>query len=410
MSDHAWDDPFPLDRLKQQRVRELRERLRTLGYDAKSLSARLGVKSLHGVSEFCFYYPIYRHRLRAGSELDHAIMLLFLQSALRAADARRVFSGSLLDWLLEAGVLVELPGDPGDSAPRIRSTIILHPYADYLFASDPFYFWEGLEKKRAVGREVYIVGTDSLDLADATLRRPVGRALDLCTGCGIHAILAAGHADSALGVDINPRSVSFARFNAVLNGVPNVTFQQGDLYAPVAGRTFDLITANPPFVAAPPEEAPRLYRDGGKLGDDVLKRVVIGLPDHLSPDGLFQSVGHIVVAGGPEREERLREWLGNGGFDVFALDLALFDREQLAYLQNFGSLGLVAYQHYAREATRWLEHLERVGIERVAHSLLAIRRRPAFRFQVTTLGGRTITFNTRPPRDHIASWVAADST
>jgi len=407
MSDHDWDDPFPLDRLKRERVRDLRERLRTLGYDAKTICARLGVTSLRGLSEFCFYYPIYRRRLRAGSELDHAILLLFLQSDLGAAEVRRVFPGSLLDWLLDAGVVIELPGD---SASRIRSTIILHPYADYVFASDPFYFWEGLERRRAVGREVYIVGTDSLDLADATLRRPVRRVLDLCTGCGIHAILAAAHADSALGVDINPRAVSFARFNAALNGVPNVSFLQGDLYDPVAGQIFDLIIANPPFVAAPPEDGQHLYRDGGNRGDDVLKRIVVGLPDHVSPGGLFQSVGHIVVGSEAEREERLRGWLGNGGFGVFALDLALLDREQLAYLQNFGSLGLVMYHHYAREVTRWLEHLERVGIERVAHSLLAIRRRAAFHFQVTTLAGRTVTFNTRPPRDHIAAWVAADST
>src|SRR5215470_6510738 len=101
MRDHAWDDPFPLDRLNRERVRELRERLRTLGYDAKTICAHLGVTTLHGVTEFCFYYPIYRHRVRAGSDLDLAILLLFLQSAIRPSDARRIFPGSLFDWLLQ---------------------------------------------------------------------------------------------------------------------------------------------------------------------------------------------------------------------------------------------------------------------------------------------------------------------
>jgi hypothetical protein len=148
-----------------------------------------------------------------------------------------------------------------------------------------------------------------------------------------------------------------------------------------------------------------LYRDGGDFGDDVLKRILMGLPEHLSAAGLFQSVGHIVVAGGAEREARLRAWLGDGGFDVFALDLEFFEREQLAYLQNFGALGRVMYEDYAGEVTRWLEHLERLGIERLAHSLLAIRRAPQFRFSRATLASRTVTFSTRPPHEQIEAWA-----
>jgi carbamoyltransferase len=406
MSAYRWDDPFPPGCLSVTEHRELRDRLRTLSYDVTTLSARLGVEALHSLS--VFYYPIYRHRLRGGTDLDNAILLLLLQSAVTMDEARRVFPGQLFERLLEIGLLVELPGSvPGD--PGVRSAVILHPYDEYVFASDPYYFWEGLEERRPHGHEVYIVGKDSVDLADATLRRPVARALDLCTGCGVHAILAAAHVGEAVGVDINPRAVSFARFNAALNGMENVTFLQGDLYGPIAGQTFDLITANPPFVAAPADERMHLYRDGGDLGDDVLKRIVMGLPEHLSADGLFQSVGHIAVAGGMEREERLRAWLNGGGFNVFALDLEFFHRTQLAYAQNFGTLGRVLYEDYAREVTRWLEHLERLGVERLAHSLLAIRRAPEFRFQRATLASRTVTFSTRPPREQIEAWIRGPS-
>jgi hypothetical protein len=75
---------------------------------------------------------------------------------------------------------------------------------------------------------------------------------------------AASFADNAWAIDVADRSTDFARFNARLNGLSNVTAVSGDLYAPVAGLTFDRIVAHPPYV--PSRETTMVYRDGGATG------------------------------------------------------------------------------------------------------------------------------------------------
>ena len=74
---------------------------------------------------------------------------------------------------------------------------------------------------------------------DANARRadraPAGRAaaLDLGTGSGVQAFLAARHSGHVVGLDLNPRALRLARLNAALNGVENVDWRQGDLFEPV---------------------------------------------------------------------------------------------------------------------------------------------------------------------------------
>jgi ribosomal protein L3 glutamine methyltransferase len=68
---------------------------------------------------------------------------------------------------------------------------------------------------------------------------------------------------------------------------------EGDLYAPLVGRTYDLILANPPYVdaegmaALPPEyrAEPALALAGGETGIDLAIRIVKGAAAHLNPDG-----------------------------------------------------------------------------------------------------------------------------
>jgi release factor glutamine methyltransferase len=73
------------------------------------------------------------------------------------------------------------------------------------------------------------------------------RVLDMGTGCGVNAILAASTATRVLAVDINPVAVAAARRNAELNGVADrVEVRQSDVFTDVDGR-FDLIVFDPPF-------------------------------------------------------------------------------------------------------------------------------------------------------------------
>lgn len=77
--------------------------------------------------------------------------------------------------------------------------------------------------------------------------RPGDRVLDMGTGCGVNAVLAAAVSTDVLAVDVNPEAVAAAEANAARNGVADrIEVRLGDVFAGVEGR-FDLIVFDPPF-------------------------------------------------------------------------------------------------------------------------------------------------------------------
>ena len=134
-------------------------------------------------------------------------------------------------------------------------------------------------------------------------RLPGSRVLDLCTGSGALAIAAArAGAGSVTAVDISRRSVATVRVNAALNRA-SVETLRGDLLKPVAGRTFDLIVSNPPYVPSEEDAVPRrgLRRawDAGVDGRMLLDRITRDAPAHLNPGGALWLVHSSVCDTGP---------------------------------------------------------------------------------------------------------------
>lgn len=124
----------------------------------------------------------------------------------------------------------------------------------------------------------------------------VERVLDLCTGSGCLAILAAHHFPNAMvdAVDVSKGALEVAARNVGEHGLnERITLHRGDLFAPLGGNKYDLIITNPPYVdaegmaALPPEcrAEPKLAFDGGADGLDVVRRILRDAPDHLTPDG-----------------------------------------------------------------------------------------------------------------------------
>ncbi|TQF39762.1 SAM-dependent methyltransferase [Bradyrhizobium sp. UNPF46] len=143
----------------------------------------------------------------------------------------------------------------------------------------------------------------------------VERVLDLCTGSGCLAILAAHHFPNAAidAVDISKGAIEVARRNVDEYGLgEQITLHRGDLFAPLGDARYDLIVTNPPYVdaegmaALPPEcrAEPKLAFDGGADGLDVVRRILAEAPDHLTPDGgLICEIGrgrHLVDEAFPE--------------------------------------------------------------------------------------------------------------
>ncbi|MBN8482364.1 MAG: 50S ribosomal protein L3 N(5)-glutamine methyltransferase [Xanthomonadales bacterium] len=166
--------------------------------------------------------------------------------------------------------------------------------------------------------------------------REVTRALDLCTGSGCIGIaMAAYNPDWQVDlVDVSEEALSLARENIDHQDVgARVHAIRSDLFAGVAGRTYDLIVSNPPYVtedefaALPAEYAhePKLGLTAGEDGLDFALRILVEAPAHLSADGVL-----IVEVGESERAlvERLPDVPFNwvefkvGAMGVFVLDRA----------------------------------------------------------------------------------------
>ena len=124
----------------------------------------------------------------------------------------------------------------------------------------------------------------------------VARVLDLCTGSGCLAILAAHHFPNATidAVDISKGALEVAARNVREYGLEDrISLHRGDLFAPLGGNRYDLIITNPPYVdaegmaALPPEcrAEPKLAFDGGADGLNVVRRILREVPDHLAPEG-----------------------------------------------------------------------------------------------------------------------------
>lgn len=220
-----------------------------------------------------------------------------------------------IEALVELGI-IEAAEQPG----VVRAAVDLRPYGwpaaqeggqdtNLWVASDL-----GAHQRPGVLRKDHVlgIGQASLTLAQGTIRRPVRKALDLGTGCGIQLFHLLHHAERVVATDISERALAFTRFNLVLNAPAlnlgaadfdpanpdaRVSLRLGSLLEPVAGERFDLVVSNPPFVITPRhrgEESSEqfTYRDGGMAGDAIVESLVRGLPDVLNSGGTAQMLGN----------------------------------------------------------------------------------------------------------------------
>jgi SAM-dependent methyltransferase len=143
------------------------------------------------------------------------------------------------------------------------------------------------------------LGRDTDELYDWAAASPGRRVLDLGCGAGIVGILTllSDSTRSVIGIDLCPEAVAVARFNAALNEVPYEALE-GDLYAPVRDRQFDLVVADPPAVPLPDDLRFPVYGSGGAEGWRLLARVVEGVEQVLAPAGRLIAITELQCAPG----------------------------------------------------------------------------------------------------------------
>ena len=155
-------------------------------------------------------------------------------------------------------------------------------------------------------------------LCDLLTPRPwVARALDVGTGNGVQALLAAGHSEHVVATDVNPRALAFTELNAALSGIDNVETRRGSLFEPVAGERFDLIVCNPPFVVSP--ERRWTYRDGWLEGDELSAQVVRETAEHLADGGFATILASWLGRDSDAPDDRVWDWVQGIGCDAWIL-------------------------------------------------------------------------------------------
>jgi len=110
------------------------------------------------------------------------------------------------------------------------------------------------------------------------------KVLDMGTGCGIWALLAAREGATVTGVDIIPEHLYWATQNARENDLDNVEFNHSDLFTSLKERRFDRIFFNPPFHIGTPSSRHEYSYLGGADGD-IVRQFLEQLPHHLKPGG-----------------------------------------------------------------------------------------------------------------------------
>jgi methylase of polypeptide subunit release factors len=303
---------------------------------------------------------------RAATEGDAPLAVLTrlwpLQFPVPRAAVERILP---LPTLLDGG-FVEVDGD------EVTARVDVRPYADE--AGD---WWvvadltPGLDGSRALIPDDHVLGVNaaSSTLAQLTVRRPVDRALDLGTGCGVQALHLARHCTEIVATDVNRRALAMASITARLNGL-DVDLREGSLFEPVAGERFDLIATNPPFVVSPGGQ--HVYRDSGLAGDEVSRRVVTEGARRLADGGMLQSLANWMQVRGSDWRERVGGWIEGTGCDAWVIQREVQDPAEYVelWLRDSGEIGRPGY---AEKYAAWLAWFDANDVDGVGFGWIALR-------------------------------------
>ena len=301
--------------------------------------------------------PRHPKRLAVPTPLSTLIKLFALRAVVREEEARAAFFPLPVEEVEEMG-LVE------SRLEGIQSCVGLSEFDGLLLAHDPHH-----ENVNDFGSE-YVPGINptSVTLAGVTVRQPVHRALDLGTGCGLQALLAARHSERVIAVDANPRALNYAAFNAGLNGLTNIECRRGDLFGPVTDCRFDLIACNLPCVISP--ESRRAFHHSGLAGDTISEGIVRATPAYLSKGGFASILCNWTHGRDEHWSSPVQNWVEGAGCDAWLLRHDTHDPLTYAalWIRNRNTI------EYERTLQRWVGYYQRLGIEAISAGVLTLRR------------------------------------
>lgn len=345
---------FPID--DPADYRRIRDVLDAAGYDDAGVSGVLGTNPSNLTGK---KLPVLLHRAGGGGPLEVLVRLFVLGTAVDATAAHGALAPLPPSWWADRG-LVRIDGD------QVQAAVQLRCFQELVVAFDFRRRTNGLLPPDYVMG----IGASSLTLAGLTVRRPGHTVLDLGTGSGFQAFLAARHSERVVATDRNPRAVEMARFNAALNGLDRVDCREGDLFEPVAGEAFDLIVSNPPFIISP--ENVYYFLHSGMAGDEVCRTIAGQAGAYLRPGGYCQFLANWAVVGGEDWRDRLRGWFEGTGCDAWVLRRGSQPPDEYASVWIEAEAGP---DGWGEAFGAWMDYYRRLGIEAIDSGVVSMRRR-----------------------------------
>jgi SAM-dependent methyltransferase len=342
----------------------LRGFLADAAYQESQICEKLGLASAEALDIVALSDNL-KERVASPGPLNTLIKLFLLGDFVPIGEAETQFPGAAWAAMNALGLIED---DPADGK-RCFGSVALYPVGDLFIVSDR---WSNPDRKpkQSFPDIVYPALTKSTrEFLRFLPSGASGNFLELCGGSGIAALAASRTAQHAWTSDITERSTRFAEFNAALNAASNVSAVQGDLYSAVEGKSFDRIAAHPPYM--PVLRPAEIYFDGGEDGEQLTRRILEGLPQHLNPGGRLYC-----RTLGTDREEaplerRLRGWLGDaeGEFDI-----AVFISKNLDPVR-FASDSAIRRSTGQAEMNQWKALFERLHVKEILTGMLVVQRR-----------------------------------
>lgn len=348
---------------------ELGEFLSSHGFTADGIAGHLG--------------PEYTEALHRGepaavalgaagdTTLDALIRLFILHDAVAPTQLSDVLGARLATKLMDAGVAQLDESGNAYIAYDIRPHIIVG--TNRLVFSDV----DASLVDHVPGAEhVLGVGAASLSLLQSTPLTPVETALDLGTGSGVQLLGQLSTAAHVTATDLHSRALDLARATLAAAGPAaeeKVELLQGSWFEPVAGRRFDRIVANPPFVVGLPEVG-HIYRDSGLNLDGASELVVSQAVEHLAPGGSAHILGAWVHQGEQSWQQRVASWLPEKGVAAWIIQRDVAD--PALYVSTWlKDESVDVRSDLGRERARlWLEHFNEHDVTGIGFGFVAIQR------------------------------------
>ncbi|GAS91834.1 DUF7059 domain-containing protein [Mycolicibacterium brisbanense] len=356
------DDPGPLEPAV---VDAIGADLREAGYTIDGVAELLGEQANAALGRGV-WWPVLRatRAAPAGRQRLAVLIRLFLLGAEEPHEQVQAALPSTPLATLAANGVLEMSGG------MVRAALDIRPHSDgvrefYVVSDQDAALRSGpLRHDHVLG-----IGAASMSLARAVVRTPVGRALDLGTGCGIQALHLDAHCAQIVATDTNNRALALAAATARLNGM-SWDLRAGSLFEPVAGERFDLIVSNPPFVVGSGARD-YIYRDSGVAGDALCQSIIEQIPDHLNPGGTAHIMANWIVRDDDWRD-RVRGWLAGTGLHAWVVQRELAD--PVSYVSLWLSDAGETPEQAAQRGGPWLDWFAQQGITGVGMGMIALRK------------------------------------